>query len=73
MRTLAAFLSFKALAVSSMLSPEEIISSIIRTVFPSTEEPKNSWATIGFLAVYYLRVISALERIPRPRPRLLAR
>ena len=44
---LAAFLSFNSLQVSNMLSPEEIISSMIRTVLPSTEAPKNSWATIG--------------------------
>jgi hypothetical protein len=29
------------------LSPEEIISSIIRTSLPSTLLPRNSWATIG--------------------------
>ena len=52
---LAAFLSFNSLQVSNMLSPEEIISSMIRTVFPSTEEPRNSCATIG------LRPFTTLE------------
>ena len=34
-------------AYEYMLSPEEIISSMIRTSLPSTLDPKNSWATIG--------------------------
>ena len=36
-------------ATSSILSPEEIISSMMTTSLPSTESPRNSWATIGFL------------------------
>ena len=47
--TRLAFLSFNCFATSSMLSPEEIMSSMTITSFPSTESPKNSWATMGFL------------------------
>ena len=36
------------LATSSILSPEEIISSIMTTSLPSTETPRNTCATIGF-------------------------
>ena len=34
-------------ARENLLSPEEIMSSIISTSLPSTLEPRNSWATIG--------------------------
>ena len=33
---------FNSFATSNMLSPEEIISSMIRTSLPSTLDPKNS-------------------------------
>ena len=39
--------AFNSFATSSMLSPEEIISSMINTSLPSTELPRNSCATIG--------------------------
>ena len=38
---------FSSVATSIILSPEEIISSIINTSLPSTEEPRNSCAMIG--------------------------
>lgn len=47
--TFFAFLSLSSLAVSSIDSPEAIISSIIITTLSSTLLPKNSCATIGFL------------------------
>ena len=36
-------------AMSIMESPEEIMSSTMRISMPSTESPRNSCATIGFL------------------------
>ena len=47
--TCFAFMDFNCLAVSSILSPEEIISSMIIISLPSISLPRNSWATIGFL------------------------
>ncbi|EJW97832.1 hypothetical protein EVA_14062 [gut metagenome] len=48
-KTLFALRSLICLATSSILSPEEIMSSMMTTSLPSTESPKNSWATMGFL------------------------
>ena len=46
-KTRRAFLRFNSFATSIILSPEEIISSMISTSLPSNESPRNSWATIG--------------------------
>ena len=48
MKTRLAFISLSCLEVSSMLSPEEIMSSMMMTSLPSMSSPRNSWATMGF-------------------------
>ena len=39
--------SFRLVATSSMLSPDAMMSSATKTVLPSTESPRYSWATMG--------------------------
>ena len=49
MNTRLAPIAFSCLEVSIILSPEEIISSMIMISFPRMSFPRNSCATIGFL------------------------
>ena len=43
-----------------MLSPEEIISSMMITSLPSTLVPRNSWATIGLRPLTISGVVTSL-------------
>ena len=45
--SLVTYLMGYASSFNQLYTPEEIISSRMITSFPSTDDPRNSWATIG--------------------------